>query len=122
MQITIMKLCTSSGYSNQCPNQNRIRKILATRSDKQTSVLNPVAFLDLFIIWYCGIYGTTPPKIMKPLATKLTSLANVSGSASGRTLSLCTSAMVVAFERDFKKKDSLWFISNYFERKFYFEI
>ena len=39
--------------------------MFAIRSVRQTNSENPSAFRDRIISRYCGIYGTTPPKIIR---------------------------------------------------------
>lgn len=53
-------------------NQNSIRSIFAISSVRQTNSENPSALLDRMISRYCGIYGTTPPKIIRHEAMTVT--------------------------------------------------
>ena len=56
--------------------QNKMRRTLATSRMKQTSVEKPSVERDLTMALYCGMYGTTPPKMMADEATAETKLPN----------------------------------------------
>jgi len=46
-------------------NQNSILNVFAISNVRQTNSEKPSARRDRMISRYCGIYGTTPPKIIK---------------------------------------------------------
>lgn len=52
--------------------QNRIRKVFATNSVRQTNSENPSASCVTWICRYCGIYGIAPPKIIAVAAAAFT--------------------------------------------------
>lgn len=106
------------------PHQNRILRILAINSTKQTNVENPSASFSLRIFRYWGIYGTTPPNTIAPMATHVTSsVANaimVSYSESGCLLSAktpcpATSAILSASSYCSSSHVYVWHASPYFK-------
>lgn len=70
------------GFYSYSTNQNIILSMFAIKSVKQTKGENPSAFPDLWMSLYCGINGTTPPKIIAAEHIQLMMLRMVNSGSS----------------------------------------